>query len=457
MRALPVIAAFGVAFAAAIIVGLTQGVHPFYADSEGYWLLSNSFTSSGHFSLLDFASPQRGYFFPLVIYALRLLSDGTFSSESTLVTIFIALCFALIGAVLVPRLAQIAWPEQSWGLPRRLMLMALLLIFWCGDVNYPLTDFPGLAMGLLALVAVARPNAPNWMLLGGMAAGAAFNMRPAYEALLPMLVVVVALNWWEERRTPHASMARRALCASMLILGFALVSLPQSLSAHRFFNTWSPVPGASTSLPGEVLTTGMSFQRQDSYERPIGTPNGVFYKDPSGQRLLNEQPEHKIKNSSQYVGLIASHPTVMIPLLVRHIVNGLDLRYNTVYVENRASGGRILLRISGFLVVFLALVRLLWPEARRKLGRVHWRYPVALASCVATSITSAVEARYMLPVEMLAYVLVLAPGWPSPIGPAGAGWTRYRGLAALTIAGLIYAAFLWHVVSGIKISIAYPV
>ena len=453
----PVFAAFGVAFLAALVVGLAQGVRPFYADSEGYWRLSSSFSVGGHFSLFDFASPQRGYLLPLVIYMLRLLSDGTFAGESAAVTVFIVLVFALISAVLAPRLAELTWPEQSWGLLRRLALTSLMLIFWSGDLNYPLTDFPGLATSLLALVAVAQSETPGWMLLGGMAAGATLDLRPAYEPLLPMLVIVVALNWFDQRGTQHASTARRALCAGMLIVGFAFVSLPQSLSAHRFFNTWSPVPGASTSLPGEILTQGMSLQRQDSFERPIGTPNGIFYKDASGNRLLNEQPGHTIMDSSQYIGLIVSHPTVMIPLLIRHIINGLDDRYSTIYVEHLASGGYLWLRISGFLLVFLALMRLLWPEARRKLGPTRWRYPAALASCVAPSITSSMETRYMLPVVILTYALVLAPRWPNPIGPVGAGWRRYRTVAALTIVGLMYSAALWHILSAIKISLAYPV
>jgi hypothetical protein len=449
-------AAFCAAFIACLAVGLLQGVRPFYADAEGYWALASTFTDTGHFSLLSFVSLQRGYFLPLVIYVLKMFTAGVFQEESTAATVFDVLLFALIGAVLAPRLAEIAWPEQSWGFLRRIGLTALLLIFWSGDLNYPLTDFPGLAMGLLALVAVARTDSPGWMLLAGAAAGATLNLRPAYLPLLFMLGVIVGLNWFDQRGSPHPTTARRVLCAGLLIVGFALVSLPQSLSAHRYFNTWSPVPGAGDHLSEEVLALGMTAQRWDSYERPVGVPNAIIYPYPSGKRLLDQQPEQKIKGLSQYLGIVASHPTIMVPLFIRHLINGLDVRYSTIYVENRASGGHIWLRVSGFLLVFLALVRLLWPAARRSLGRVRWRYPIALSLACVTSLTSVMEPRYMLPVEILVYVLVLAPGWPSPIGPPEAGWRRFRTSAILALAGVAFTAFIWHTLNGITSYLAHP-
>jgi hypothetical protein len=449
-------AAFCVAFAGALAVGLLQGVRPFYADAEGYWALASTFTDTGHFSLLNFVSPQRGYFLPLVNYVLKSFTGGAFHEESTAVTIFIVLMFALIGAVFAPRLSEITWPGQPWGFWRRIALMALLLIFWCGNLNYPLTDFPGLAFGLLALVAVAQSDSPGWMLLAGMAAGATLNLRPAYLPLVVMLFVIVALNWFDQRGSRHASIVRRALCVGLLVTGFALVSLPQSLSAHRYFNTWNPIPGASTPLTEEVITRGMYAQRWDSYEQPPGVPNAIIYVDASGKRLLDQQPGDTIKSMSQYANLIVSHPTIMIPLLVRHVIDGLDVRYTTIYVERFASGGHLWSRLAGFLLVFLALVRLLWPAARRRLGAVRWRYPIALALCCLTSVPSAMETRYMLPIEVLAYILVLAPGWPNPIGPPEAGWKRFRTLAIVALAGLVFTVVIWDTVSGIHTYFAHP-
>ncbi|HEY2283991.1 MAG TPA: hypothetical protein VGH60_10630 [Solirubrobacteraceae bacterium] len=444
----PAVIGFAVAFAGVLLVGLLQGTRPFYGDSSEYWSLARVFTKPGHFSLLNFESPLRGYALPLTIYGLQAIGDAVQWSQASMAMIFNVLLYALIGAVLAPRLAEIAWPEHRWGLWRRLALTALLVIFWSGDINYPLADFPGLTMVLVALVAIARVDTPGWMLIAGIAGGLAVNMRPADLTLLPMLLVIVALSWFDQRGAPHPSLARRALCVGLLVVGFLVASLPQSLSAHRYYNTWSFIPGASTDLEKTKLAEGMVNQRWDTYEGPEG-PSAIAYGDETGQRLLAQQPEGKIETPSQYIGVIVSHPDVMIPLLARHIINGMDARYNTIYVEHRDSEGRLWLRLAGFLLVFLALVRVLWPSARRRLSPARWRYPVALLLCCLTSVPTEMETRYMLPAYLLSYMLVLAPGWPNPIGPPEAGLRRFRTSAILAAAYLVFMAVVWHVVSGV--------
>lgn len=105
------------------------------------------------------------------------------------------------------------------------------------------------------------------------------------------------------------------------------------------------------------------------------------------------------------------------------------------------------MRLGGFLLVFLALTRVLWPAARRSLGPARWRYPVALLVCCLTSLPSAMETRYLLPVYLLSYILVLAPGWPSPIAEDRIGLRRYRSAGAILVAYLLFMAVVWHVVS----------
>jgi hypothetical protein len=134
-------------------------------------------------------------------------------------------------------------------------------------------------------------------------------------------------------------------------------------------------------------------------------------------------------------------------LFMRHVINGLDPRYSTPYIEHLNVASHLWLRILGFLLVFLALVRVLWRTARQRLGAARWRYPVALLLCSVTSITAPAEPRYLLPAYLVIYILVLAPGWPSPIGPRDAGLSRFRTLAILSVASLAFTAIVWHVVS----------
>jgi hypothetical protein len=442
-----ILATFGIVFAVTLIVALGQGLKTFYYDSGEYWRLGQTFTVNGHFSLLNFTSSGRGYALPLIDHGLQEIAEALVWNPSSLAKLFNVLLFALIGAVLAPRLAEIAWPRRRWGPLSRLALVAFLLVFWRGYLNFPLSDFPALAMVLVALVSIARQDAPGWMLLAGVAGGLALDMRASYIMLEPILAILVIWAWFDQRGTRHASIARRALCAGLLVLGFAAASLPQSLSSHRHGFTWSPVPGATSSVASLYLTPGMANQRYDTY---VGgdRPPQAYYEDASGAKLLQKQRGERIESTGQYVGLIVSHPVAMVSLLARHLINGLDARYSTVYVEQLDTDSISWPRIAGFLLVFLALARVLWPTARRRLGPAKWRYPVALLLCGATSVPTSVEARYMLPAYLLSYMLVLTPGWPNPVGPATAGvLRRYQTAAILLVSYLAFMAVVWHVTS----------
>lgn len=430
-----------VVFAAALAIALLQGSKPFVYDARGYWLLSETFVRDGHFSLLNFDSPLRGYLLPLTFHGITGIADLVDLKHSTMPKLFNSLVLSLLAAVLLPALAQLAWPERRWGFWRRLGLAAVLLVFWHGYLAYPLSDFPALAAVVLALIAVARVDAPGWMLLAGVAAAAAVNMRPAYLLTAPVLALLVAFAWWQQRGRPHASWPRRALCAGLALVGFAVVALPQSLSAHRHHETWSFVPGAAAGLSTLQFTEGMRMQRYDTYVGTQEPSPRMVYVDPTGERVLMQQEGGQVNNTRQYLRMIAERPALMSGVFFRHVVNGLDQRYPTPYVERIDTGGSRWLRIAGFLLVFLALLRVAWPTARRSLGPARWQFPAALLLCGATALASAVETRFLLPVVAVVYVIVLTPGWPNPLALARAQSGGRRLVLPLLLAGSL-ALFL---------------
>jgi hypothetical protein len=441
--------ACGVAFVGTLAIALFQGPKPFWGDSSEYWGLGATFTVHGHFSLLNFSSPRRGYLLPLVNHMLATLASHLTWTASSMVKLANALTFALIGAVLGPALVKTVWPAQlSWGVWRRLALTSLLIVFWSGYLNFPLSDFPGVAMALLTLVAVARTDSPAWMLIAGAALGGTTDIRAAYLPFAPAVAALVVWAWWDQRGTAHASVAHRALCAGLLVLGFAVVSLPQSLSAHRYYDTWSFVPSAPTFEPAVgFLAPGMYTENRDTYL--FGGESGglMIYYDPAGQRLLEEQPKETISSTSQYIGLFFSHPLVMGALVVGHIVNSMDPLYSTPYIENLHNAGRTWGRTAAFLLLFIALLRVLWPAARRCLGPGRLRYLVALTLCCVTTVPTDIERRYFLPIYLLAYVLALTPRWPNPIGPVGSGIRRVKAPAIIAVSFAVYASVVWYITS----------
>jgi hypothetical protein len=450
-RSWSVALAFVVAFVGTLAIAMLQGEKPFLTDAGGYWQLGTTFTANGHFSLLNYSDVLKGYAWPLILYGLQTLAGDFAWTASSIVKLLNVFIFAAIGAVLGPALIRVVWPTQpSWGVGRRLVLTALLIVFWSGFLNVPLSDFPTLAAALLTLVAVARTDNPGWMLLAGVALAVTINIRESYVPFAPAVVAIVAWTWFvDQRGTPHASAVRRALCAGLFVVGFAVVSLPQSLSAHRYHGTWSFIPGASVPEPAGVFWgNGLGLQGYDTYVLNGEARVEMRYVYPAGLRLLNEQPEGKVKSTSQYLGLFVSHPLVMGGLVVRNVINGLDPLYSTGYVENLHNQGRTWGRIAGFLLLFIALLRVLWPAARRLLGPGRLRYLIALSlGCVSTMPIGG-NRRYLLPIYLLIYVLALTPRWPNPIGSTGtSSIRRFRTPAVIAVFFVAYASFVWYITS----------
>jgi hypothetical protein len=318
---------------------------------------------------------------------------------STSAKLFNVLIFSLIIGVLAPRLAEVTWPEAHRWAGRRVALAVVVVFFWSSFLDFPLSDFPALAMALLALVATHRSESRPWALVAGLACGAAIDMRPSYLLLAPLLVALAVWAWLEQPSPARsASMRGRAQCLGLLLVGFALVSL-QSLSTHRHFGSWSFAPGTVSHLTALQLSEGLHLQRYETYVGKGHAPQ-MLYIDEAGTRLLAQQRDGVVTGTGRYLGLIVSHPATMLALFARHIFNGIDQRYTTPYVEHLDDGSHRWLRLANLLVIFLGLLRVLWPAARRRLGPGRWRYMAALGLCCLSVVPSTVETRYLLPIYL---------------------------------------------------------
>lgn len=435
------------AFAAFLAVALLQGEKIFYYDAHAYWALSETFVKDGHFSILNFENTGiRGYALPLIFHIADLTGSVATESNSEIVMAFNAGVFALIGTILAPAFAQVVWPASRWGVSRRLALSAVILVFWRGYLNFPLSDFPALAAALIALIAISHPRSPAWMLVAGATTGLALNFRPAYLLLIPVLLVLLAWDWLNQRETRRTSTLQSAACLGMLLLGFVTVSLPQSLSQHQIFGSYSPLPGGG-ELAGLQYTEGLKLQRYESFVGGGLAEARMAYLDHHTDSIVAELDNGRIDDTGEYLEVVVQHPMTMAGVFLRHAINGLDQRYTTPYVEQIASDENRPLRLGGFLIVFLALLRVCWPAARRGLGLARWRYAAGILAVSAPTLASAVETRFMLPVFVLCSITVLAPGWPNPIGSPGLGPRRYLTLALILAAALVFFAAVGIIVS----------
>lgn len=360
-------AAAVILFLGCVCIGLLQGKQPFYFDSGYYWALSKTFVANGHFSLFNFEyTGLRGYCIPLLYFVWRTASEWVVGDESIQVLLLNSTLFAVIGGVLIPRLATISWPDTEWGLKRRLAAGALILFFWRGFLNYPLSDFPALAVALSAMIAVSCRR--RWALLfAGMAAAFASNARPAYLLLVPLLLGIVIWEQLEGRDIRRALRPRLFLGPAILLVGVAIVTLPQSALQHRDLGGYSPLPGGS-ELARLQYTVGLKL---DLYGTYVGKPGPAVleYRDPDSAGVFADLSRGEVSGTPEYAELIPGHPLTMVQLFLRHFLDGLDYRFTTPYTHSLQPPLHNLVRGAGFLLVFLAILRIAWADARRSLGR----------------------------------------------------------------------------------------
>jgi hypothetical protein len=382
-----------------------SGYDSFYYDAAVYWQQGKSFDSSGHFSLFDYSDSggyPRGYSFPLLNYVIRLVGSHLGAGSVTTVKVFGALLAATLGVVLLPRLARVLFPGARVGLGRVLLLNGLIFLYWRDHFDFPLSDFPALVAAIVGLLGLLRATTAGY-LVAGLGLGLAANARPAY--LLPLVLTFaiaafVPVRGWDARQ--------RGAAVGLVLAGVFLAFLPQALINQHQGRGWSPLVHGQRDISLLQLSDGMYAQKYETFvgagsEYP--TPK-VYYFDPATQHVL--QADHRsatITSYSDYAGIIVHHPAAMAAGYLRRLFNGLDVRYSTPYIKDLGDTS-IVLSLIQYTLLFLAICTLLVPAARRRLGRVSWTGLAVLVSPCLAAIPGAVEPRFFLPLQMLAYMLV---------------------------------------------------
>jgi hypothetical protein len=105
---------------------------------------------------------------------------------------------------------------------------------------------------------------------------------------------------------------------------------------------------------------------------------------------------------------------VMAGAYGRRLINGFDVHYSAPYTPHIIAPPDWL-DLASCTLCFLALVRLLHRRSRKLLGSVDWIYLAALGLLCLTTLPVLIEPRFMLPGDVIAYVLLVAPGWKTII------------------------------------------
>jgi hypothetical protein len=460
--------AFAVSLAVALVLAFAWGARSFsYGDSGSYWELGLTFIRHGSFSFTNFQSPSWGYVFPLYDLLLHEVSQTLGISPLTTIRIANCLVVAALASIALPRMAQTIWPNLRLNFLRRVLLAIVILVFWRGWLNFSLTDFLGLLLLVTALSFLASSRSIIKYALAGLFVALACNIRPSYLPVLVIVALLMARSSFSVTTSKHeARLGRRivvvggrraGLCLCGFLLGLAVVSFPQALSNHVHYGSWSPIAGAPAKLDIGELDGGMIDQRFESVV-VANSAAGIVYPDPSTSALLRSLPGGAITGYGQYLKIVVTHPLVMVGAYGRRLLNGFDVHYSTPYTPHIVAPPDWL-DLASCTLCFLALLRLLRRKSRKLLGSMDWVYFAGLCLLCVTSLPVLVEPRFMLTGDVLAYVLLVAPGWRTIIfatDASGSVRVRWRTMVGAASGYVLWVAMWFAVMDAILVSFKSP-
>ena len=387
--------AFVLAFAAMFLYALDNQQLAFRGDAYETWEVAKS--------LVDPASTFRSYveyrgFVVFVLNAMIYRLSVLFGIDGVLTFRFFAsLVFAGLSAVSLPVvLGRLAGVPPTFA--RRAFCVAVAFLFFRGHFLYPSNDWVAWFFLLLSLNTATGSAPPK---VGRAAAiglwmGAAVLSRSNYIVSVPFVV------WLVLRSVGFGHRKRAAVCgvALVLVLG-AMFALNAGYSAHREQVAGKMQTDARRVLNGQ-LTNGLRMQRIEWNAGDDSYPGMLVLEEGRGKAILAaDKRETGWLHWYEYLGMVPEHAADFAVLYARHLFNGLDLAYPTVYVQDLRQRS-LLFSVLNFALIFLSLAALsrsrpYWPRQAPAL--------LAIALPALSCVPFPVEPRFFMSLAMFLHAL----------------------------------------------------
>ncbi|TFV76079.1 hypothetical protein E4P39_09330 [Blastococcus sp. CT_GayMR19] len=367
--------------ALATIVFLQPATSTFHYDAGYYWNLSKALVGGGSF-VGDGALALRGVLTGFLYLPAAVITEaGGNSLAGIAVLAENSVLIAVIGVVLIPALVALWRPVT---VPVVVVSAVGAGVTLAGFAPFPLTDLWAAALLLITVIALGRRTAP-WLLVAGLAGGAAFNIRPA--SLLPLaavgLAVLVARRW----------------SGILFGLGVAVALVPQVLLNAWRGSTWTPWP----EMTGFLTTLQSSYAayvvRYDTvFAGPVGSgpieePRRMYCSPAMAEAVNGNVPS----SPGDLAGTLLAHMPQSLVFSAQKIGAALHWPLATPYAAP-APGVNALFALLVTAVAVIGAAALLRRVARagRDASLAQAAAVIAWASSVVTLATSTTEARFAL-------------------------------------------------------------
>jgi hypothetical protein len=366
----------------ATVVVLQPATSSFFWDAGGYWNLAKGLVN-GDSPFGGETLALRGVLTAfLYLPAAAVAQFGGDSLAGIAVLAENSILIAAIGVVLIPALVGLWRPVTV-----RVVIVSALGagVVLAGFAPFPLTDLWAAALLVATVVGLGRRSAP-WLLVAGLAAGAAFNIRPA--TLLPLVVVGLAV------------LVARRWSAAWFAMGTALALTPQLLLNLWRGSAWAPWPemtGALSKLQASYAAYVVRYDTvfADSISAgPASEPRRFFCSPGMVDALDGRAPESPGELATAFL----SHLPQALVFSTQKVTAALHWPLSTPYTAP-APAVNALFAVLITAVTVIGALALLRRTVRsgREVSLAQVAAWIVWAGSAATLVTSATEARFALP------------------------------------------------------------
>lgn len=370
-------------------------------DASLYWEYGKALGWDVRNETLGFRGYFLLYFFSMC-YQLGTLFSKEFSGYWILSSLIFALTFSIV-FFMIARILDFV-ESDNYILGAGGICGILFLLFFRGLFIYPLSDFYALSLSLLSIVLVYNilEKNPKWhtrtmeSFALGLCLYGTYNIRTIY--LFLAIAVMALLIVWQIYEKKWRELLITAPCC---FGGMVLCAWPQMIINHRLFGeyAWQVSTG---DLMLFQLHCGISTGRYATY---IGDPSlsnvgGMFFKDGSGQAILDGAQLADFTSYGEWFGLILRHPLDFAGIYIRHLLNMLYPIYPNQYIKDITRDKSLLLLVF-YTILFIAVFSFV-RSAKMKSKKWIWLFLI-LMPCICI-LPGAVEIRFFIALHFIIYM-----------------------------------------------------
>ncbi len=395
----------------------------YYWDASAYLNYGRSLFANGHYSLENLADCFRGYVFPSFIGIIDFV--GAKLGITWAFYVFSSLLIAL-GLLVTIRFMEevLGYSEQKnatvTGYLRRLLPVALLLLFFWGIFVYPLSDIYALLVAVTSVYVVYTAGKKNrwpkmlFYLFGGVLGYAAYNIRTIYLFLMVVLALIILYQ-------EHSDW-KWAVCGLVFfIIGAAVSAYPQVYANYKLEGVLSPFV-QNQGLFAQQLYWGLEWPRYETY---VGTERdaSMYFIQRTGEGFVMQAGEEY--SIGAYIRLAFKYPLEIVAILGTHIINAFFPIFPEQYVSDLGANRYLLVILSQvILFTFFRLVR--WSVAHKEIDLKQLMYPAAVLLPSLVILAGAVEQRFTMPFYLFIFFYISYFDYSKVMQDVKKNWYNYR-------------------------------